>query len=71
MTWPGEISDVERLVIRDGDTLVIHVNKKVLSQEEGQQIQRRVRDITGRPALPVLVLAAGDQVKVLSRDPAG
>jgi hypothetical protein len=65
-----EITAVERLEIRDGDTLVIHLDRAMISVAEARDIERKVREITGRPALPVLILPAGSQVEVLS-DQAG
>lgn len=45
---------------------MLHVNADEISAEQGEQLQDRVRAITGRPGLRVMVLARATSVEVIS-----
>lgn len=60
------VTAVERLELNPGDVLVLHVNADEISAEQGEQLQDRVRAITGRPGLRVMVLARATSVEVIS-----
>jgi hypothetical protein len=61
-----EITAVERLELKPGDTLVPHLADDVVNPEQAEEIQHRVREITGRPDLRVMVMSPGMDVEVIS-----
>lgn len=63
------ITAVERLELWPGDTLVVHVNASEVSHEQAAELRERVRAITGRPDLQVLLLARDTSVEVISGEP--
>jgi hypothetical protein len=61
-----EITAVERLALQPGDTLVVHLNAYEIDMQQGAEIRDRIREITGRPDLQVMVLARDTSVEVIS-----
>ena len=63
-----EITEVQRLSLRPGDTLIITVNVFVLSDADAARVADRVRAIVGDRTLPVIVLPAGATASILGGD---
>ena len=62
---PAEVTDVQRLRLRPGDTLVIRVGTRV-SQQDADRIIAKVRAKLGLDeSTPILVLPEGGSVEVI------
>jgi hypothetical protein len=62
-----EITDVNRLVLRPGDSLIVHLDRRP-SEAEAHEIQDRVRAVLGMPELPVIILGPGEDIEVIGPD---
>lgn len=51
-----DIHDVARLRLNPGDILVLSNAEVEISQDQANGMKARIREVTGRPDLPVVVL---------------
>jgi hypothetical protein len=60
------ITEVERLRLEPGDTLVLHVPVRNVPEKDAAELKSHVRELLGRPDLPILIAGDGVSVEVVN-----